>query len=196
MTAENGMPRASLLEALLFWLMVALGTIVLLPAILLRPWVDYHEQLERRQAIEQTLAQVTAEHAEIDQEITHIQTDPAYVRRLAKQQLGEQVAVPDADVAIIPTPSPDDPPPRPIERWRQTEVTTPPRVSFEERFQKDNSLAVVFLEPRLRMTMLAMGGALVVAALVLLGPTGRTRAQRRAASASDDNASSAARTHG
>lgn len=157
------MARGTRLETLLFWLMALGGAAALVPCLVLPPWLEYQAQLQRRQAAITQHAAVERQVEIVEKQIDHLQNDPDYVRRLAEQGYAPRVE---------PPPEPDAAP-----DTSDDDATLLPELSHVVRRLMDRYPATwIFVDPRTRLPLMALGGALLVSAVILLG-FGRRRVQ-------------------
>ncbi len=170
------MARARGLETLLFWLMALAGGAVLIPCLLLPPWLEYQAQRERYAVAKanQDAARLAAERAE--REIQFLREDPAYVLRLAEQEFGlgpaNLVTVP---VGPTPPEHPDVPIPGPAAHPPDASAPAllPELTEFVARVQARYPYTDFFVSEPSRTVFMIVGGGLLLTAIVLLGNAGQ-----------------------
>jgi type II secretory pathway pseudopilin PulG len=166
------------LEALLFWLMLLTGAAVLAPCLVLPAWLEYQAQLERRQAAVAYLAALEFRLDAAQKQIEHLHNDPAYVMRLAEQEFGRALDAADSEtIYVAPSPEDDTPlPPMPPRYDPNSAGDVVPELSaFLEQVVQRYPHACVFAVGRTRPFLMAIGGILIVTAVLLLGRPGGHR---------------------
>lgn len=158
------MPQNRWLNAMLFWLMLALGAAALAPCLLLPAWLE-------RQAQEEYLAAQRAYLASLEERLTatqtqseHLKHDPAYVLRLAEEELGNTIELPETELVPI-APSPEIPA---LEVEDDPDAPPTLAVLFERTIDRHPRLRIFVADPA-RPFIMGFGGALILAAIVLLG---------------------------
>jgi hypothetical protein len=182
------MTSTSRFGGLMFWLMVLLGGALLAPGLILPAWLEYRASVDLRTLRQH---QVDARQAEITKlriQREHLETDDAYVLRVAREDLN--IETPGVQrVRVEPEPGTEDdvgavgPPGAPNEK----DDPVPELSALVEELMVRYPLAVrVFLRPETRPPMMFIGAGLVVTAVVLLGaPAGRQRMSAPAARGQD-----------
>ncbi len=152
---------------LLYWAMVLAGGLLVAPCLILPAWIEYQAALDLRGLREQQVQQREAEIEQLRRQREHLETDDAYVLRLASESLNVEIP----GVERIPIePSPVDPEAAleaEIEETPPDEIVPELSALFEQALQR-YPLARLFILPRVRPALLFTGGALIVAAIVLL----------------------------
>jgi hypothetical protein len=91
-TPEPSLRRNSPLGTLLYWLLLVFSGAALAVSAILPAWLDYRgtEQIELHRR--QVLAQVQQRAELIDRQLEHLQTDPAYIERVAREESRAEIA--------------------------------------------------------------------------------------------------------
>ncbi len=176
------MTRPTWLESLLFWTMVLVGTAVLAPCLILPPWLEYQAQLDRRRAADQYVAALQAQLNRTNAQIDHLENDPAYLLRLAEQELGDDLDLPPQErIAIAPDPetAADTPPlpQAPDATASQESIILPELATFVDRALDRYPYTRLFVAPHTRPPLMILGAALLLGALTLLGLSHRPARQ-------------------
>lgn len=180
------MARASVLNTVLFWLMVLLGAAALAPCLLLPAWLERQAQIEclhAREAYVETLRQrLQTAHKQIE----HLNDDPAYILRLAQQDFGGALKVPDVEtIPIEPGTAPDataPQPPMPDKPPADEDQVLPDLTVFVEQTMYRYPYAWMFLDDQTRPVLMILGGVLLLNGVILLGlANGRRPAKPRPA---------------
>jgi hypothetical protein len=122
------MSRPSLANTLLFWFMLILGTAGLAPCLALPAWLERQAQIECLRAREIYLAGLQQRLVTVRKQIEHLNDDPAYIIRLAEEDFGRAIKVPDVEtIWIHPRRLPRPRPLKPTSFGRSwTPSSTPP----------------------------------------------------------------------
>jgi hypothetical protein len=172
------MSRPSFANTLLFWLMLALGTAALAPCLILPAWLERQAQVECLRAREVYLAGLQRRLETVRKQIEHLNDDPAYILRLAEEDFGRAIKVPDVETIWI-DPGPADapsPPAAPIDALPENvEQLWPELDTFVDAAMRRYPEAQLFLDSRTRPWIMGTGGGLIVLAIVLLGVAGERR---------------------
>lgn len=166
------MSRPGPVNTFFFWLMTLLGVAVLAPCLVLPPWLEYQAQLECLKAHRQYLAALETQLRGIQKQIEHLNTDPAYVLRLAQQDFGGSFKVPDIETIPVdagPDSEPDVPTVSIVEDAPQPEPILPELTMFLEDALRRYPYAQAFVDERTRPLLMTAGGVLLVGAIVFLG---------------------------
>lgn len=157
-----------------FWLMLAAGAAVLIPCVLLPAWFEYRVALEEHAAYERLVEDRRHRDERVVKQIEHQQNDPAYFERQMQREFGKTPS--GLQVVII---EPDSAAPEPEQPQTAATAADDGLVNAEvaawvERTLHEYPVTQLFLHDQTRPLLMAMGGALVIAAIVLLGrPLGR-----------------------
>jgi hypothetical protein len=172
------MARASVLDTVLFWLMMLLGAAPLVPCLVLPAWVERQAQIECLQAHREYLAGLEYRLQTARKQIEHLQNDPAYVLRLAEQDFGASLKVPNVEtIRIEPGPAAEDASGCHGDATRRHATPTdrfdnelfPQLGVFIDQVMQRYPHAQVFLDGRTRPLIMLMGGVLLLAGILLLG---------------------------
>ncbi len=182
------MTRPSAVNTLLFWLMLLLGTAALAPCLVLPAWLERQAQLACLQARQAYLDGLQARLRTARIQIEHLNNDPAYILRLAEQDFGGAIKVPDVEtIWIDPGPLPADATGPPVAAGsppaESPEPLWPELDDFIDQGVRRYPEAQLFLDERTRPWLMGTGGGLIVAAIILLGLVGDRRAGRSAPTA-------------
>ncbi|MFO0839731.1 MAG: hypothetical protein U1D55_14545 [Phycisphaerae bacterium] len=151
---------------LLFWFMFLGGGAILAAALLLPAWLDYEAARARhRQALERETEHELRQTI-LSNQIEHLRSDPAYVDRLARRELGIDagqvqtiVLLPPASDEIVPEESPAES----ALSVDDDEISVTVRVAL----QRYPALGLL-LNTQLRPLLIGLAAGLVLTALVLL----------------------------
>lgn len=155
------------LNAALFWLMILLGGAALAPCLILPALLEYEEQRDETLAAQRRNDDLRYRLKVVEKQLAAIEHDTAYRERLARLEFG---ANPPGVTPIVITPSqseapgPSDPPP--------SESPTPPPAEppgLARDLLHEYPLAHMFVAPHTRPLIIALGGTMVAAAVILLG---------------------------
>lgn len=78
--------RGNPLATLLFWVMAPLGGICLAATAVLPAWLEYQALIEVRARAEERVAALRQRLEAQDRQIEHLQSDPAYIERIARSE--------------------------------------------------------------------------------------------------------------
>jgi hypothetical protein len=171
----------SLANTLLFWSMLLVGTAAVAPCLVLPAWLERQAQFECLRAREEFLAGQQQRLETARKQIEHLNDDPAYIVRLAEQDFGGALKVPDIETIWIdasssaaaespPPPSVGPPPPEsPEPLWPELD-------DFIQVTMQRYPEAHLFVDQHSRPWILGAGGALLISAILLLGLSGPGRA--------------------
>lgn len=158
----------------LFWVMLIAGFATLAPCLLLPAWIDYQQARAARDAKRREIDFWKARIAGQQREIEHLHSDPAYLERLARAELGMET--PGMTTLLIDTHSvsiasePEIEPPSSQDRF--------PRLTawLTEGLDRFPRIARMLLSAPTRLMIGSLGAAVIVAAILLLGPIRTARA--------------------
>jgi hypothetical protein len=173
------MARSHTIEGLLFWLMMLVGATTLVPCLVLPAWLDYETQRAQRDAALAEQAAERARLAALEKQIDHLENDPAYVLRLGEREFGDSIDLPHGEtIPVAPSPESAMPAPQPptVDSDAPEAVLPGSPVELLERYP----LAQVFVGGATRPVLMVLGGALMLAAVVLLGRPGHRPPQKTA----------------
>ncbi len=105
------MTRSKLLESSLFWIMITLAAAALAPALILPAWIEYRAQLARRDVARVQRDAVAERLHRAEKELDHLNHDPAYILRLAEDEFGDSIDLPEQEPVLV-APSPTTQPAR------------------------------------------------------------------------------------
>lgn len=164
-----------LAAAATFWLMLAAGAAVLIPCVLLPAWFEYRVAVEEHAAYQRLVEDRRHRDERVVKQIEHQQNDPAYFERQMQREFGKtpsglQVVMIEPDAAAREAEQPQPPAPAaPDDGLVNAQVA-----AWIERTLDEYPVTQLFLHDQTRPLLMAMGGALIIAAIVLLGrPPGR-----------------------
>jgi hypothetical protein len=158
--------------ALLCWVMALTSGAALALCLVLPPWIDYQAALAQREASQQRRAAIEQRLEAVRRQNEHLQNDPAYLIRLAREELGGAVQPPGAaSVKISPSeqqaaldeqhavPAPSG----------EAEDVLPELTVFLKQVLDRYPQAYLFVSEKTRPGIMAMSSALLLTAIVLLG---------------------------
>ena len=160
----NGSNR---LAGLVFWFMVLAGAAIVAPCVILPAWLEYQASLELRALWEQQVADRQAAVVKLRKQRQHLETDEAYVLRLAQEQFN--IEIPGVErVPVEPgtLPASDTPPAAPA---GASDELVPELSAKVDEILRRHPLAGMFVWPQTRPSLLLIGGGLVLMAIFLLG---------------------------
>lgn len=168
------MSGANGFKTLLFWLTILLGTAALAPCLILPAWLERQAQLEYLRAHEEYVAALRYRLQTTQKQIEHLNSDPAYILRLAEQEFGGSIAVPNVETILIdpgpasaagqpPLPAGTDP------NAPRDEKLLPELAAFLDQAMQRYPYAQVFVDSRTRPLLMGIGGVLLLTGIVLLG---------------------------
>jgi hypothetical protein len=171
------MSQPTKLSALVFWAMVLLGGAVLAPCLILPAWLEYEASLDLRALRQQQVERRQAEVEKLRKQREYLETDEAYVLRLARDNLN--IEIPGAQQIVVdPSPlagssattAPAGPSSRPADEL------VPELSALVENLMQRYPLAQVFVHPKTRPPLLFIGAGLILTAIVLLSaPAARSK---------------------
>jgi len=163
------MSPASRSADVMYWLMLLLGGAVLAPCLILPAWLEYRASLDLKTLRLREVARHQAEIVQLRQQREHLETDDAYVLRLARKDLN--VDTPGVErIHVDTTDAPEDDPGLPASAAADAVDELAPEVSdLVERVLVRYPLARMFAHPATRPPLMIIGGGLIVSAIVLLG---------------------------
>jgi hypothetical protein len=157
------MPRAGAGTTLFLWLMLLAGGVSLFACVFLPPWLELRALRQERDSNRAIVQQLEQRLARATKQIEHMQSDPAYIERLAHEEFG--IDPPGVEVIPVETretttsPATDD----------ATDDTPAAELAAElERATETSPLVSVFVLDQTRPIVMAMSGVVVVVAVVLL----------------------------
>jgi hypothetical protein len=164
---------------------VLLGAAVLVPCLALPPWLEYQAQLERRRAAEQYVAQLEQRVADAEDQLDHLQNDPAYLLRLGEREFGDSLDLPPGEmVRVAPSPESDAPPLPPAEPPASPELL-PEFSAFLHTVLQRYPATHLFVSQGSRPIMMLIGITLLLTAFILLGKAGLPARQRTTTTTED-----------
>lgn len=181
------MARSDGYRSVIFWLMLLAGAALLAPCLILPPWLEYQAQLERHRAAEAYLTAVEEQLRAAEAQLEHLQNDPAYVLRLAEQELGAGAAVPGVETIAVEDGLGSANGPESAARGREVgggagDELLPEWADYVERVLARHPYAQAFVRSPARPVLMGGGGVLILTAILLLGATHPGPAEEREAS--------------
>ena len=158
----------------MFWGMALLGGALLAPCLILPAWLEYEASLDLKALREYQIAAQEAEITKLCQQREHLETDDAYVLRLARRELNiETPGMERIDVApgemetgnAGPRALPAD-----------DDELTPELSAMVEEIMLRYPRTQVFVHGATRPALMIVGGGLLLTAIVLLGKPSSHRA--------------------
>ncbi len=165
------MSRPGALNTLMFWLLLLLGTAALAPCLILPAWLERQAQAECLRAHQERIALLERRLLTTQKQIEHLNKDPAYALRLAERDFGDSLTVPGArTVRVDPAPIPDGPQGDAVPSADAGEALDglPELAGFLERALRRYPETRLFVHHRTRPIIMATGGGLILAAIVLV----------------------------
>lgn len=158
-------------EAWLFWMMLVLGGASVGACLVLPAWLEYEAATRLRDEVAAQVDALSAAIERVERQQEHIQNDPAYVERLAWEELG--IDKPHVDEIVIKLEGPEA---AAIEQVGLSSAEDLSAVSTEgqhvEALLVKYPALTLFVRDETRPIVLAMGGVMVFGALLLLGGSG------------------------
>jgi len=155
------MARANAGTTFLPWLMLLIGGASLFACVLLPPWLELRALRQEHAAAQRHIADLEGRLARASRQIEHVQSDAAYIERLAREEFG--VETPGVEIIPVET--------RQNTTGESAAPPGPPPDEFAttvERAAHTNPLVAVFVLNQTRPIVMAMSGVIVIVALVLL----------------------------
>jgi hypothetical protein len=152
----------------LFWFMLLLGFAVLAPTMVLPAWLEYRAAIELKKLRAQQLAEHQAELLRVRKQREYLETDDAYALRLVRRTFNLDIPGVIRVPVELPAEAPEPPaPPSP----ETTEETGPPAElsALLDTLLARYPLAQIFILPRTRPPLLAIGIGLIASAVILVG---------------------------
>lgn len=169
------MTRSNPVETFLFWLMLLMGAAVLVPSLLLPPWIEHARLQAQHQQAQAQLAATRRHLAIVEKQIDCLKHDPAYVLRLVENGCAPRFRGPIGHADNV---------------QERLPTTVTPRATVTSQLIERYPVLRGYVDGRTRPALLAMGGTLLLTAIVLLGRPSRSRVASRSA---DHSASKRAR---
>lgn len=156
---------------LLFWGMSLVGGLTLIPCVVLPPWFEYHASLRQYQAEAARIATLERKLARLEKQVDHQQNDPAYAERQVQLEFGlpapgEQFILPDAPARIVAR---DDVTAADAGAALPEDSPVPAIASLVDDMMQRYPLTRLFILEPIRTVLMILGGALLLAAIILLG---------------------------
>jgi hypothetical protein len=182
------MSRSSLSGTILFWAMVLTGAAGLGPALILPAWLEYQAALAARERARQRVSEVEKQLVGTHKQIEHLRNDPAYNERIARTELG--VVTPGVETILLDPPRQNEASTatgaaaRARSGGSVTAASAPPQPAPEDALAPELSatiaaalqrypLARIFILDETRPYVMVLSAALLLAAILLLGPSTR-----------------------
>ncbi len=156
------MARSNAGTTCLSWLMLLIGGVSLFACVFLPPWLELRALRQVHAAARRQIADLEVRLARTTRQIEHMQSDPAYLERLARKEFGIETP----GVEIIPVETREN-----TTDQSASSSSSTPRVELAtvlERAMRTNPLVSVFVLEQTRPIVMAMSGVLLIVALVLL----------------------------
>lgn len=153
------MARSDPLATLLYWVMVSTGGVVLAACAVLPAWVEHLAAREQLQQAELRLAALEQRSLTIDRQIDHLERDEAYLLRLERSELNPGWSPPAVEFSV------------PAPAGEERRATADPVENLSEligSIVRRYPVLGFFVAERNRPAIMALAGALILAALVLL----------------------------
>jgi hypothetical protein len=169
------MSESGRLAPVMFWLMVLLGGSVLAPCLILPAWLEYQASLDLRALRKEQVERRRAEVARLRKQREHLETDDAYLLRVARENLN--IEIPGVQqIHVEPSPLAEPATTEPAAAAAQGDELVPELSAMIEQVMQRYPLTQVFVHPATRPPLMLIGGGLIVTALVLLSaPAPRPR---------------------
>ena len=149
-------------------------------------WLERQAQIEYLRAHEEYLAALRYRLQTTQKQIEHLNNDPAYLLRLAEQEFGGGIAVPNVETILIdPGPAASSTPPMPTSadpNAPRDEKLLPELAAFLDQAMQRHPYAQVFVDSRTRPLLMGIGGILLLTGIVLLGLASSWRIRPQASS--------------
>lgn len=159
-------------EALLFWAMALTSGAALALCLVLPPWMEYQATLAQREASRARLAAVERRLEAVQRQNEHLKNDPAYLMRLARQELGGSIQFPGA-AAIRISPSEQQ---LAWDEWAaqqaapdEVEDVLPELTVFLKQVLDRYPQAYLFVNEQTRPILIGLASLMLLTAIVLLG---------------------------
>ncbi|MEW6249349.1 MAG: septum formation initiator family protein [Planctomycetota bacterium] len=168
------------LRELLFWIAALLGAGILAPSLILPAWLDHQAQREYLAAHQAYVAALQYRLRATRTQIEHLEKDPAYVLRLARQEFGRSMALPGGEpIRVAPDgETTDEGLSAAIAEAGDPQDVLPELSAVAARVMQRYPHVHMFIDGR-RGPLMALGGVLVLMAVLLMGLTDGDPARRR-----------------
>lgn len=161
------------MEALLYWIMVLAGAAALAPCIVLPPWIEYQAARAAREAAAQRVVDEQLRLAAVRKQREHLETDPSYLLRVARETFG--IAGPGGPPPRVAIPITDDPAAAGVSPVAPEADVLPELSEFLQQVLRRYPQAGLFVSPDTRPLMMGLGATLMIGAIVLVGVPSRPR---------------------
>lgn len=183
------MPAPRAFSAFMFWIMTAAGAAVLVPCLVLPPWIEYRAASGQRRARLAHLATLQHRVASLQRQIDHLRNDPAYLERLAREELA--IETPGVTVVDHDAPAMELPDAAALDDSTDSTLDSDALSAAFPRLAAAADAAVdslprwvaVFAAAETRPWVMGLSCALVASAVLLLGSPRRRRTAARAGAA-------------
>lgn len=174
--------RRNWIESALFWATFTTGGGTLIAMLLLPSWIEYAQLQQLHADAQRELAEVRGALQTVDKQIEHLQTDPAYIARLARREFGVMPpgaqAITLAHAAPVSATSPGELDPRAAHPAAVRALRDNANLSAAlARAARANPLVSVFVLPETRPALMLLAWMLLLSAAVIALPSPRRSGQ-------------------
>lgn len=157
-------PRRESFSSVLFWAMLLAGGFPLAACLVLPAWFEYDAARRQHEEAELRVARLEQRRNAVDRQIEHLQDNEEYLARLLRRESGledggQTIAVVDPNLHLESL----EPSPASVEDTPLAELS-----AFVDQTVRRYPVAAIFVVNHTRPLVMAVSGAMVVSALLLL----------------------------
>jgi len=167
------------LETLLFWVVILIGTAILVPCLLLPPWLDYQTAYRHREAAGTHVETLERRLRGAEKRLDRLQNDDTYVLRLAEDEFGETFRTPSVETIHVDIAESQPAIMSEGEEASGDPVPLPEVATFVDHMLDEYPITRLYVSPHTRPVLMAIGAAVLLSAIVLVGRPRRARQPSR-----------------
>lgn len=150
---------------ILVWLLMLTGGAALAGALLIPPWLELQALREVHAEAQERLRDLQDRVVRVERQIEHLRSDPAYVERIARDEIGFEPA--DVDTILIDIDPPPASQPTTLAATGDFAGGIPLAAKVEVAAQSNPLVTMLVVEPH-RSRVMIISGATLLAALGIL----------------------------